>query len=126
MPVKKICRCGKLIELNQTACEACKERQAKRQMEYEKSRGTSTQRGYNSKWRKYREGYLKHNPLCVECLKEGIITPATVVDHIVPHKGDSKLFWDKTNHQGLCKHHHDIKTAREDGGFGNYIKPKCK
>ncbi len=43
---------------------------------------------------------------------------ADVVDHIIPHKGDQSLFWDSSNWQPLCKHHHDQKTAREDGGFG--------
>jgi len=42
-----------------------------------------------------------------------------VVDHIVPHRGDRALFWDTSNWQPLCKPHHDAKTAREDGGFGN-------
>lgn len=41
--------------------------------------------------------------------------PATVVDHIIPHRGDlsSAAFWDETNWQPLCKRHHDRKTARE-------------
>ena len=38
----------------------------------------------------------------------------TVVDHIVPHRGDQKLFWDKSNWQPLCKACHDRKTWRED------------
>jgi 5-methylcytosine-specific restriction protein A len=29
-----------------------------------------------------------------------------------------RLFWDSKNWQSLCKHHHDVKTATEDGGFG--------
>jgi 5-methylcytosine-specific restriction protein A len=52
-------------------------------------------------------------------LKDGKVTPATVVDHIIPHKGNHELFWDAKNHQPLCKRHHDIKTCKEDGGFGN-------
>ena len=40
--------------------------------------------------------------------------PASVVDHIKPHKGDYDLFWDEANHQALCKRCHDIKTATED------------
>lgn len=49
---------------------------------------------------------------------------ATVVDHITPHGGDVALFWDVANWQGLCKAHHDEKTAREDGGFGNRTSSK--
>lgn len=82
-------------------------------------RPTAAQRGYDSRWRKAREGWLRVHPLCVMCEKEGRHTPATVVDHIKPHKGDKKLFWDKNNWQSLCKRHHDTKTAAEDGGFGN-------
>lgn len=82
-------------------------------------RQTAAERSYDSRWRKAREGYLKAHPLCVHCLKENQYTPATVVDHIIPHKGDKKLFWDRNNWQSLCKRHHDIKTASEDGGFGN-------
>lgn len=37
----------------------------------------------------------------------------TVVDHIVPHRGDVVLFWDQTNWQGLCASCHSSKTARE-------------
>nr|DAE96978.1 MAG TPA: HNH endonuclease [Caudoviricetes sp.] len=49
----------------------------------------------------------------------GEIVPATEVDHIIPHRGDQKLFWDMSNWQALCHNCHSAKTAREDGGFGN-------
>ena len=39
---------------------------------------------------------------------------ATVVDHIKPHRGDKKLFWDRGNWQPLCEHHHNVKTMTED------------
>lgn len=69
--------------------------------------------GYNYRWQKFRESFLRKNPLCVACRKAGIVKEATEVDHIVPHRGDMKLFWDtKNNVQGLCKNHHSAKTAR--------------
>lgn len=37
-----------------------------------------------------------------------------VVDHIKPHRGDQKLFWDRRNWQPLCEHHHNVKTMTED------------
>ena len=40
-------------------------------------------------------------------------TRATVVDHIVPHRGDWARFIDRSNLQSLCKPCHDAKTARE-------------
>ena len=77
-------------------------------------RGDSAVRGYDSKWRKARERFLKCHPLCVQCQREGRLVKATVVDHIKPHRGDPILFWDERNWQPLCKHHHDVKTMTED------------
>ena len=71
-------------------------------------------RGYGASWRKARKQYLEAHPLCVECMKEGRYVKATDVDHIVPHRGDHKLFWDRSNWQALCHRHHSIKTRRED------------
>lgn len=48
--------------------------------------------------------------------------PATDVDHIVPHKGNHELFWDRDNWQALCHHCHSVKTATEDGGWGRQPK----
>nr|WP_211224439.1 HNH endonuclease signature motif containing protein [Eremococcus coleocola] len=54
--------------------------------------------------------------MCEECKKHGRTTVATVVDHIVPHKGNKKLFWDSNNHQSLCESCHNRKTASKDMG----------
>jgi 5-methylcytosine-specific restriction enzyme A len=81
--------------------------------QYDKNRGTAAQRGYGARWRKVRTHYLAKHPVCVRCCHV-----ATVVDHIIPHKGDMNLFWDRNNWQPLCKTCHDRKTATEDGGFG--------
>jgi 5-methylcytosine-specific restriction protein A len=82
---------------------------------------TSTKRTkiYGHKWRQLREWVLRRQPLCKECEKHGKVEPATEVDHHVPHRGDMKLFWDRTNLVGMCASCHSKKTAREDGGFGN-------
>lgn len=84
--------------------------------------GTSASRGYGSKWRDVAKKFLAKHPLCAECERQGVIAQATCVDHIVPHKGDKKLFWDRKNWQPLCHECHSRKTAREDGGFGNPSK----
>ena len=44
-------------------------------------------------------------------MKQGNLTPATVVDHIIPHRGDMKLFWDESNWQALCESCHNHKTG---------------
>ncbi len=87
--------------------------------EPDKQRKSAQERGYTYQWHKESRDYLREHPWCVECQKRGIGEPATEVDHIIPHRGDQGLFWDKDNWQGLCKTCHSIKTAKEDGGFGN-------
>lgn len=71
-------------------------------------------RGYNSRWYKVSRQFLFVHPLCAECLKSGKYVRATVVDHIVPHRGDKTLFWDQNNWQALCKRCHDRKTRLHD------------
>ena len=78
----------------------------------DRMRGGADARGYNAQWRKARTAFLKRHPLCVECLRNGKLSPATVVDHIIPHRGDQKLFWDEGNWQPLCKACHDRKTGQ--------------
>lgn len=85
----------------------------------DRNRVSSAKRGYGVAWRRARLAFLADHPLCEECRREGRLTPATVVDHITPHKGNRELFWDEKNWQALCKRCHDRKTAKEDGGFGN-------
>lgn len=80
-------------------------------------RESSSARGYNSRWQKARATYLQASPLCVICQRQGRVTPATVVDHITPHKNDQALFWDKANWQPLCKRCHDsYKQQLEKSG----------
>lgn len=77
---------------------------------------TAAQRGYGYRWQQSREIFLAQNPLCVMCKAEGKIEPATVVDHIKPHEGDLKLFWDRKNWQAICKWHHDSVKQRMEKG----------
>jgi len=44
-------------------------------------------------------------------MNEGIIKPATDVDHVIPHRGNRSLFWDEENWQALC---HEVPFT-EDG-----------
>jgi len=89
--------------------------------QYYANRNKSWQHLYNYRWEKYSKGRLRRHPLCVTCLNDGKTTAARVTDHIIPHKGSIKLFWDHTNHESLCKTCHDKKTAGE-GAFGNEHK----
>lgn len=79
---------------------------------HEDMRGNSAERGYNWRWRHASKVYLSVHPLCAECQRHGKVTGATVVDHVVPHRGDDELFWRESNWQAMCKACHDVKTAR--------------
>ena len=73
---------------------------------------TSASRGYGYRWQKARESYLNKHPLCTMCQQVGRVTAATVVDHKVPHRGDSQLFWDQGNWQPLCAECHSSTKQR--------------
>ena len=74
--------------------------------------GHERQKMYDRRWRVVRKIHLNSSPLCVECERKGRVELATVVDHIIPHRGSRELFDDTSNYQSLCKRHHDQKTAR--------------
>jgi len=73
-----------------------------------------------ARWKALRANQLRASPLCVSCQQLGIVTPATVADHVEPHGGDEHKFWNGKL-QSLCKPCHDgakqalEKTGRERG-----------
>lgn len=83
-------------------------------------RASAAKRGYGSKWQRISKAYLRKHPMCVKCLANGRFVSATVVDHIIPHRGDKVLMWSESNWQALCKQCHDSKTGNENS------RPKYK
>jgi 5-methylcytosine-specific restriction enzyme A len=79
----------------------------------DRERPSASARGYGARWRWSRRAFLARHPLCAACQAAGRVVAATVVDHVVPHRGDPRLFWDQRNWAPACKHCHDRKTARE-------------
>lgn len=76
-------------------------------------RSSAPKRGYGRKWYTARARYLAVNPFCVKCREKGKLNYKKLhVDHIIPHRGDMELFWDKNNWQTLCEFHHNQKTGR--------------
>jgi len=99
-------QCGRAC--TSTRCDTCDQlhraASVKRGVESEKSC-----RFYNSeRWRAIRRQQLNADPVCAICG-----APATVVDHIIRHRGDKTKFYDVTNLQSLCKRCHDRKTMLE-------------
>lgn len=77
---------------------------------------------YDGWWRKERVTFLKLYPLCCMCEARGRVTPATEVDHKIPHRGNVTLFRDVNNWQGLCKPDHDsTKAFIELHGYSNEL-----
>ena len=73
------------------------------------------------RWQEMRAVQLSRSPFCQCPHHEGRPNPpqAEVVDHRVPHRGDSKLFFDAGNLQSMAKECHDIyKQSQEKGGTG--------
>lgn len=48
-----------------------------------------------------------------QCRAQGKVVAAKVTDHIIPHRGDLKLFWSPTNRQSLCWSCSGVKSQRE-------------
>lgn len=86
----------------------------------ERDRKQALYRG-NSSWRNYCARFLAVNRRCYACGK-----PATVVDHLVPHKGDEKLFQQLNNHIPLCERDHNYVSAKFDARYvvGHSIQNK--
>lgn len=75
------------------------------------------------RWRRLRLAVLRRHPLCAECLRQGRLTPATQVDHVVPIKRGGSP-WDPGNLQPLCASCHSRKTNAQDGGCFNPPRDK--
>jgi hypothetical protein len=57
---------------------------------------------YNrSRWKKMSRQQRMRAPLCEMCKARGLVVVAQVVDHIRPHHGDERLFFDPQNLQSL-------------------------
>lgn len=76
----------------------------------------------SSAWLKGRLVFLAQNPLCKRCFDAKRTTPATVVHHVKPHKGDLTLFFDWRNWEPICAPCHDIDAQGEEArGFSKAI-----
>lgn len=89
----------------------------------EQQRGSQRERGYTSAWEIRAKLFKQQYPLCgmrpngqapvmSQCHEQGLVTPAAVTDHVIPHRGNQELFWDELgNWQSLCFRCHSAKTA---------------
>lgn len=78
---------------------------------YDVYRGSAASRGYDRRWTKVRNAFIKANPLCQHCEAKGLVVIATEVDHVVPIPVDPSRRLDPANLSALCHPCHVTKTA---------------
>lgn len=101
--------CAELVEAGEKYCKLHKPLNKRT---YDDNRPSASARGYDKKWEKVRKMFLKEHPLCEDCLRYGVYTPAQEVHHIekVKDRPDRRL--DPTNLMALCKACHNRRTAK--------------
>lgn len=67
---------------------------------------------HSSRWTRLSRAFRESHPVCERCRLNGIIVPATVVDHIIPAELCSDPF-DITNLQALCEKCNLSKAAED-------------
>ena len=74
--------------------------------------GSRHERGYGTTWDKLRKIIINRDgALCQPCQAQGMVTPMTAVDHIIPkHKGGTDA---SDNLQCICAPCHATKTEAE-------------
>jgi len=79
--------CGRLAVREQY----CAEHQKVMDKQYNQyERDPASNKRYGRAWKRIRDRYIKAHPLCEECQKQGKLTPAEEVHHILPlSKGGS-------------------------------------
>jgi 5-methylcytosine-specific restriction enzyme A len=92
-------------------------------------RPSAARRGYSQKWREASKAFLA-NPENFWCAC-GCGRTTDMVDHKIAHKGDMKLFWDRSNWQPMNRRCNSRKGVLTEGAFGNarsnrsYGSPGC-
>jgi len=72
-------RCPNLVKSG--LCPICQSLEDLARKEYDKQRGTASERGYDGRWAKIRKIKLAEDPLCERCLSEGRTVGAVLVHH---------------------------------------------
>ena len=114
----RICQCGQRVAAG--ALCAC---QVRRRAATEKRRPTARQRGYDSRWETESVAWLAlpgHEFCACGCGRR-----ADMVDHRIPHRGDPRLFWTRSNWQPMARQCNSRKAAREEGGFATGAHFAC-
>lgn len=110
MPDKALhfCRhpgCSELVDIGY-----CTAHQAEQDQAYARIRAKDASM-YDARWRKVRAAYLRRNPLCEQCNRNGLTVRAELVHHIKEIKQGGSMY-DPTNLMALCNScHEDLHKA---------------
>ena len=96
---------------------------AERVVEYDRWRGSASDRGYDATWRKTRNAFMAANPICRICLDAGRVRVADMVDHIVPVKIAPDGLLDPDGLQSLCNACHQTKTRADEKRWPSLKRP---
>ena len=97
--IRRLCgypNCDEFAEEGQTRCAdhlvVKRQADAKR---WQRVQDKASRSLYDERWwRRESKAFLARNPTCKHCAELGVVTAAREVDHIIPHRGDRKLFRD--------------------------------
>ncbi|HYD16742.1 MAG TPA: HNH endonuclease signature motif containing protein [Candidatus Nanoarchaeia archaeon] len=93
-------------------CSQCRRLECQCRRQRDRARGTSTERGYDANWQRFRNWFLQRHPVC-EC-KAKCGRPATEVHHVVRlSDGGDRLH--ESNCQALTHSCHS--KLRGEGGW---------
>lgn len=89
-------------------------RRKDKERRYNASRPSQHQVYWSSEWRRLRDWYRTRHPLCEECLRQGRVTAAEMVHHVVEiSEGGAAL--DAQNLESLCMACHNRVHGRRGG-----------
>lgn len=108
----RLCSCGKIVPAGRRcACQIVNDRA--RKARFDKTRPTARQRGYTREWERESQAFLSlpENRFCA-C---GCGRVANMVDHVMPHRGNMRLFWERSNWQPMASTPcHSSKKQRQE------------
>jgi 5-methylcytosine-specific restriction endonuclease McrA len=85
--------------------------------DYDRRRGSARERGYDARWDRASLGFRQRNPLCLGCSAVGRTASTSVTDHVIPHRGDMAIFWDREQWQPACDWHHSVVKQQLEQKF---------
>ncbi|MGY3527708.1 HNH endonuclease [Bradyrhizobium sp. USDA 4452] len=87
--------------------------------EYDARRGSARDRGYDAAFDRASALFKQQHPLCLGCEAIDRVSATDVTDHVVPHKGDRTVFWDRDRWQPACRWHHDVVKQRLEAMYAS-------